>query len=414
MQAEAVLGEVAVARRDVAAQLELHQQRLERQRTNVAVLGERIEHQLPLACGPGRLDQLVDHLADAVKLRGVAVDEVLQHVDVIAPGQHQAIGGLAIAAGTADLLAVVLHRLGQVEVHHVTDVGLVDAHAEGDGGDDAGRMAFHEVALDALAGLGVEPGVVGGGNETRLAQVGGQTLGGLLQGDVDDGGLGRFAAQPGPEPLDQATRPGLGRYRRHFQVEVGPVEAGGGDVALGDAEALAHVGDYPRRGRGGQQQDLGNVELVAVVGQLEVIGAEIMAPLRDAVGFVHDQQRDRHAADEGAEALVLEPLHRDHEDADLAALDAFHHCRRFLAALARVDAGGGDPVARQEGQLILHQRQQRRDDQGQVGQVQGRQLIAQRLARAGGKDRRRRTAGGYRFDDRALAGAEVVIAEDLL
>ena len=43
------------------------------------------------------------------------------------------------------------------------DVGLVDAHAEGDGGDDDFELAGEEVALDALAGGGVEAGVVGGG-----------------------------------------------------------------------------------------------------------------------------------------------------------------------------------------------------------------------------------------------------------
>lgn len=81
-----------------------------------------------------------------------------------------------------------------------------------------------------------------------------------------------------------------------------------------------------------------------------------MAPLRQAVRLVDHQQRDWHPSDESTKTLVLEPLHRDHQDADLAALDAFHYASRFLAALAGVDAGCGDAVASQEGELVLHQR----------------------------------------------------------
>ena len=66
----------------------------------------------------------------------------------------------------------------------------------------------------------------------------------------------------------------------------------------------------------------------------------------------------------------------------------------------------------QEGQLVLHQRQQRRDDQGQVRQVQGRQLVAQRLARTGGKDRRRRATGEYGADHRLLTGTQLIETED--
>jgi ATP-dependent DNA helicase RecQ len=35
---------------------------------------------------------------------------------------------------------------------------------------------------------------------------------------------------------------------------------------------------------------LGNIELALIVGKLQVIGTEIMAPLRDTVGFVDHQQ----------------------------------------------------------------------------------------------------------------------------
>ena len=70
---------------------------------------------------------------------------------------------MAVAAGAADLLVVGLDGAGQRGVDDGADVGLVDAHAEGDGRDDHLELAGEEVALHALARAGVEAGVVGGG-----------------------------------------------------------------------------------------------------------------------------------------------------------------------------------------------------------------------------------------------------------
>jgi len=212
--------------------------------------------------------------------------------------------------------------------------------------------------------------------------------------------------------LLQALRLGTTRHRLDQQVEIGPIEAGGDHIRLGNGEFLAHVGDHPGRGRGGEQQHLLDAELALIVGQLEVIRAEVVAPLGNAVRFVDHQQGDRYLGDEVSEALVLQALHRDHQNLQLAAACAVHHLHALLTALRRVDARCRDAMGMQEGQLILHQRQQRRDDQGQVRQVQRRQLIAQGLARAGGKDRRRRTSGEYGADHRLLAGAQLIETED--
>ena len=66
----------------------------------------------------------------------VAVGEVLEHGHVVGAGQHLADRRRAVASGAADLLRVALQALGQVVVVDVADVGLVDAHAEGDRRDD--------------------------------------------------------------------------------------------------------------------------------------------------------------------------------------------------------------------------------------------------------------------------------------
>ena len=62
--------------------------------------------------------------------------------------QHGA-AGLAVAAGAADLLVVALDAAGQGRVDHRADVGLVDAHAEGDRRHDHLELAGQERGLDA-------------------------------------------------------------------------------------------------------------------------------------------------------------------------------------------------------------------------------------------------------------------------
>jgi hypothetical protein len=72
-------------------------------------------------------------------------DDVLQAVDQ--PG----VRGQAVAAGAAGLLVVGLDGLRQVEVGDEAHVRLVDAHAEGDGGDDDHALLAQEAPPGALA-----------------------------------------------------------------------------------------------------------------------------------------------------------------------------------------------------------------------------------------------------------------------
>ena len=64
--------------------------------------------------------------------------------------------------------------------------------------------------------------------------------------------------------------------------------------------------------------------------------------------------------------------------------------------------------------LIFHQGNQGRDDEGQAGQEQGRQLIGQRLAGAGRHYQQGRLSPQETLNRLFLAGAKPVVAKVLL
>ena len=74
-------------------------------------------------------------------------------------------GVLAVATGAPDLLHVILQGLGQVVMVDGADVGLVDAHAEGDGGDHQLQLAGHEGVLHGGAILGFHPRMISPGGD---------------------------------------------------------------------------------------------------------------------------------------------------------------------------------------------------------------------------------------------------------
>ena len=69
----------------------------------------------------------------------------------------------AIAAGAADFLVVAFEGAGKAGVDDGTYVGLVDAHAEGDGRDNNFELAGLKGALHALASFAVEARMICGG-----------------------------------------------------------------------------------------------------------------------------------------------------------------------------------------------------------------------------------------------------------
>ena len=118
-----------------------------------------------------------------------AVDEPALLHDVAEPVHHPGVGGRTVAAGAAGLLVIALDALRQVEVRHEAHVGLVDAHAEGDGRDHHDAVLALEACLPLGAGRGVEARVVGEGRDALGLQPLGRLVHALARQAVDDARL---------------------------------------------------------------------------------------------------------------------------------------------------------------------------------------------------------------------------------
>lgn len=256
--------------------------------------------------------------AESIGLRGVAVGKVSKGAEVVATSQKFAVGTVAIAPGAADFLSVVLERFGKVVVVNGTDVGLVDAHAEGDGGADDGDFTGHEGVLDLGADLGTESGMVGSGGEIVAFQKRGKRLSSVLESRVDDGGLNGGILKAFEE-VGLALVTGEGS---DDEVEIGAVESELVVVFFLDGKVAANVFGYLGGGGGGEAEDTRDFELVGKAGEFEVVGPKIVAPFRDAMGFVDSEEGEFDLCEACTKFLVGESFGRDIEEFEVAVFEA--------------------------------------------------------------------------------------------
>ena len=112
------------------------------------------------------------------------------------------------------------------------------------------------------------------------------------------------------------------------------------------------------------------------------------------------------------EPLVAEPLGRYVEQLGSPAHGARRTCAGS-AARSRLESSraAGTRVLDEKIDLVLHQRDQRRDHDRQPVEQQRRQLVTEAFAAAGGKNRQRRTPGQQPADHLLLSRPEIAKAE---
>ena len=238
-----------------------------------------------------------------------------------------------------------------------------------------------------------------------LAQRGVHGLDGLHRRGVDDAGA------LGSSHERRAARCQLVVLAGHLDdavVQVGPVDAGADDLEAIDAELAARCRRSPpaSRSRSARGSSAGR-------------GAAGRRPISRKAGrksWPHCEtqcassttSRLTGCADSAVEEVgVGEPLRRREHDPRAAFGDRLlgrGDARRRSIALFSWTAA--IPSSRELVALVLHQRDQRRDDERDAGQQERGQLVAQRLARAGRHHRERRAARQHVRDDGFLALAQ--------
>src|SRR6266545_3352712 len=144
---------------------------------------------------------------------------------------------------------------------------------------------------------------------------------------------------------------------------------------------------------------------------LQVVGPEVVAPFADAVGLVHRHQGDAEVSEQAAETRIGEALRGDVGQLEGAGPDAAETLAHLRGGERRGQEGGGNPPPFEGLHLVVHERDERGDDEGGAGKQAGRELVDQALPAAGGSHEQEPALREQGKDGLSLAGTELRIAE---
>jgi hypothetical protein len=186
--------------------------------------------------------------------------------------------------------------------------------------------------------------VVGGGFHPALRQRGGKLLGGPPSGHIGDPRLVRDG-----DALQQRLVPAIVIVEEiDGGADVRPVECAEDEVRIAQAQAAADLLAHGRgRGRG-QRERRRVTQLLDDGAESQVVGAEVVVPLGDAVGLVDHEQRRPGASDALEHRGVAQLLGRHERELELALFEpgerlaslAYADLRRELRSPARSLATG--------------------------------------------------------------------------
>ena len=339
---------------------------------------------------------------DALDLVGCAalVDHPPALHDIRHAVAHPCFGRLAVAPGPAGFLVVGLDRGRHIHMGDIAHVGLVDAHAEGDGGHEAKLFLLEEGVLVGAAHRSRQARMIGQCPDAFLVQPRSDVLDLGPRQAIDDAAFAVVAGEEGQQLL-------AGIVALDDRIaDVGPVEAGDEHPRRLKAEALDDVVAGERVGGGRQRHARDAGEELGDAGQFAIFGPEVVAPLAEAMGLVDGKERNVDAGQQLGEAGCRQPLGRHIEQVELAAREPAAHLGRLLGRQRRVEGLGIDACLAQRLDLVAHQRDQRRDHDADARPAEGRHLVAGRLAGPGGEQHHRIAAGRDVGDDVFLLAAK--------
>jgi len=222
----------------------------------------------------------------ALRRREAFVDLHSAKADVVCSEKRECFGGRSVTARTANFLVIGFDAFRQIGVRDPADVGFVDTHAESDGSDHDETVVRLKTAFDVSALIGLHTCVVGKciviGVTERLRQ--------------------RFGF--GPRPAIDNSRLAFSSCCKVQDLLARFIFGGEGQVniwAIKPTKELARL-RCPEQllddlgasfvVSGGSEGGQRYVKGTAQRADAEVVGAEVVAPLANAVGFVDGQKRD--------------------------------------------------------------------------------------------------------------------------
>ena len=199
---------------------------------------------------------------------------------------------------------------------------------------------------------------------------------------------------------------------RELQVRPGEaVDEDGGPFQMQrgeDVVAGAGVG-------GGGDGDAGHAgKALTEAAQGTVVGAEVVAPLADAVSLVDGDEGQRQVRQPVQQGPGLQAFRRDIEQVQLARPRRPQHGRTLVQRQAGIEPGGPHPLLFQRLDLVGHQGDQGRDDETETRADQGRDLVADALAAACRQHGQHVAPGQHLGHDGALKPPETGMAPDPL
>ena len=362
-----------------------------------------------LGIGCRLLEQLPAYV---LLVEGFALHEFLELVQVFVGVEGYADALASIPACASGLLVVSLQALGYVVVEDESHVGLVDAHAEGYGGHDDIDALHEEVVLGLRARGAVEAGMIGRRLDVVGLELGRQFFYRLARETVDDTALARVLLDKEHNLLVDLL--GLGS---HLVVEVGPVE---GTLVLDGVLYLQIFLDIASHLVGGSSREGYHRRVANLVdgrSEVAVLGSEVVSPLRDAVGFIDGIERNLERLEKLEVLGLVERLGSHVEQLGLAVAHVIHHLCGLRLGERRVEVMGQSVVladAIDGVDLVFHQGDEWRHDDGSALHEERRQLVTQALASAGGHEHKDVVPRHERADNGFLVAFERVKAEIVL
>ncbi len=164
------------------------------------------------------------------------------------------------------------------------------------------------------------------------------------------------------------------------------MKAGNVFIRLAEMELGENVGADMFGCAGGEGGDRAVGKALAQAAELAVLGTEFVSPLGDAVGFVDGEKRDGHLLEPTQRIGAGEALGRKIKQTISSGAGVADDFGLLVVTEKAIQDGGGDSHLRELRGLVLHERDQRRDDdRGALGNYCG-QLVAERLASASRHD----------------------------